>query len=120
VAELVRLIKLGGLGDPGAKLGDIFIAADCNPVARHTRCGGLDALDGDEDVQELRLDRARVVLAIAVDKHERDNVVANVALALDLLAILRAMREWHERGHVEHDLKVSPLPVDRMGACGLV
>ena len=70
--------------------------------------------DDDEDVLELRLEvgdegeRARLL------EDDGDDVVADVALARQLLAVVG--REGEERRHVEHDLVGASVGVHRVEA----
>ena len=114
--ELVSLVKFGGLGHVGPEFGYVLVSNHVHTIAPHP--GGLrgDPLHHNKNVQELRLDRGGTPLPFAIHKNEGEDVVSEVPLALDLLLVIRAVREGEESGHMEHDLHISPLGVNRVCA----
>ena len=64
---------------------------------------------------KVRGDRGRVEDGAFIEERDVHEVVANVALALDLLRI--RVRERHEGRHVEDDLVRLEACIDRIGTC---
>ena len=80
-------------------------------VPRRAELDLWTAPDHDESVQEVRLDAAQGEPSIvSLEEHHANYIVADMALALQLLRVILLVGQ--QCGHMEHELDAPPVGVD--------
>lgn len=101
-AQLCRSLEDGWIGEWRSKLGDLFVTGNGRAVSLGS-VWESDHADNDKDMEELGLDGIGDKGLVSIDKDDAYNVVANMTLALDLLAIDGVVGQ--KGRHVVHDLE---------------